>query len=129
MPESHNWIAEDLPAYLFDSSLPRPRNDVDGAMAGPKAVTDGSMIESRSRGVLVRYLHELSLAGINRANGMSHWYVAAGIEIQNGARMVRMAGRVYRLRDTDWCDRGAQFHGMCPSCDPLNYASYTRVGV
>lgn len=122
---SNTWVAEDLPAYMFLPTLRHPMTDENAAMSAP-SYHARDVSEDEARAALSRHLHMLSHLKITGMNNDDHWYRAAALEIENGARMVRVRQRVFRLRNTTWCEKGRYHHGACEKCDPKDYAIFTR---
>lgn len=121
---SDTWIAEDLPAYMFNPGLRKPMSDESAQMSAPFRHAE-KVTETMARSALVAHLFKLSLLRTVAENNDAHWYVAASREIETGASMVRVRQRVFRLRDVSQCVPHL-YHGPCATCDPKDYAIFTR---
>ncbi len=99
------YIAEHIPAHLFDKSLPRPRTDEDAQMSAPVTVT-----RTTNRGEAYRALGDRLRMIANfrhvQLNGESDMFRAAGDMFTSAARTrydnhmtLQIHGRVYRVRE------------------------------
>lgn len=119
-----NYSAEDLPAYLFAPAKDRrPMTDETAAMSGPCHVAQKTT-EEGARAALVGYLERISGLRTVVTADESGLYRAAAREIAGGKNMVRVYGRVYRLRDLDLCTRRELYHGLCEVCTPATWTVY-----
>lgn len=117
------WNVEDLPAYRFESTPRMPRTDLDAAMSAPSLIANGTD-EAGARAALVGHLR--LCAGYRHVQqfGEDVLYMQAAKEIEGGAVMVRVFGRVYRLVIAGEHNRNLYGHGPCELCDPDIYTNY-----
>jgi hypothetical protein len=122
---------EDQPAYRFEANGRRPQTDEDAAMSQPDYVAR-HVDEAGARAALAGRLRLTATYRFIQASHDDLLYLAAAQEVEAGANMVRMYGRVYRIVDMDKCERAREgrlwSHGDCLVCTPVEYTYYRREG-
>lgn len=122
------WTAENLPAYqLVPAKI--SRTDEDFAMSAPFTV-GASLSEELARNELVVSLIRNRAAAYRIVTDPvareieNGWFNAAITAVEAGATMVRVYGRIYRMRDTAACDPQHGVYQNCPACTPKRYPVY-----
>lgn len=98
------WIAEDVPAYMFDPKAERPWRDEDVAMSAPETIHKGTSYD-----VAMQHMSD-KLVGISQMNyvrlaGETATYTLAAAAFMScrahrtpSELDIRIHGRVYRVR-------------------------------
>lgn len=117
------WNVEDLPAYRFEDTPRQPMTDLDAAMSAPSLIAKNTN-EEGARAALVGHLR--LTAGYRHVQqfGEDVLYLQAAKEIENGAVMVRVFGRVYRMVIAGPHNTNLYGHGPCELCEPDEYTDY-----
>lgn len=123
---TRGWIAEDLPAYRFTGDgKSGPQTDEDAAMTAPTRIavlTD----EEGARAALAGHLLLISTFNIMRFDVPQN-YIDAALQIKEGANLVRIHGRMFRIVNMARCanaERMWAHNGPCGNCDPAEYTYY-----
>lgn len=122
------WNVEDQPAYRFTGNGTRkPWRDEDVAMSQPEYVARG-LDEAGARAALAGRLRHSATLTFLQTSGEFTLYLNAAKEVEGGANMVRMFGRVYRIVNSDDCPVAQEgrlwSHGDCHICTPPEYTHY-----
>lgn len=119
------WTAEDIPAYQFDGKGRRPMTDEDAAMSAPIVLVKEAS-EKEARTALVLHLHLAKNRSYAERYHEEGAYDEAIRAVMDGAQLVRIRGRGYRIRDTAACEGQHFARQNCPNCLPDTYPHFTR---
>lgn len=92
------WIAQDVPWHIVDTSTDKPWRDEDRAMSAPQTIATG---ESEAHVRMELHMHLLKIAQFNhvRLAGETKLHQAAADAILAGVWGVRIHGRYYRITE------------------------------
>lgn len=121
---TNTWRAEDIPAYQIDGSGRRPKTDIDAAMSMPNVLVKDATREDAHARLLAHLTTNREYA---KRYNEEDTYTQAMEAIADGANMVRVGGRAYRIRDLAACDKGHGPYQNCAACFPEDYPKFGRI--